>query len=142
MAGDARRRTSALHHRASPGYVLGELVRRGVSPDGAEQFLGGDVVTSARDRYVLVTIVQTLRGPGTESTVRGGAAVDPIDPSGNTIYVSGASGGVWKSSAPGLKQFLAGLPVTSAPDREALARVLAETLEQKQSRMEAARRRW
>ena len=25
-----------------------------------------------------------------------GIAVDPSDPSGNTVYVSGANGGVWK----------------------------------------------
>lgn len=29
--------------------------------------------------------------------VKGGLAVDPSDPSGNTIYISGASGGVWKT---------------------------------------------
>jgi large repetitive protein len=28
----------------------------------------------------------------------GGIAVDPSDPSGNTVYVAGASGGVWKTS--------------------------------------------
>jgi len=28
--------------------------------------------------------------------VKGGLAVDPSDPSGNTVYISGASGGVWK----------------------------------------------
>ena len=30
--------------------------------------------------------------------VKGGLAVDPSDPSGNTVYVSGASGGVWKTT--------------------------------------------
>lgn len=30
--------------------------------------------------------------------VRGGSAVDPRDPSGNTIYISSASGGVWKTT--------------------------------------------
>src|SRR5581483_5498389 len=28
----------------------------------------------------------------------GGIAVDPSDPSGNTVYVAGASGGVWKTT--------------------------------------------
>src|SRR5262249_31616091 len=28
----------------------------------------------------------------------GGIALDPSDPSGNTVYVAGASGGVWKTS--------------------------------------------
>ena len=30
--------------------------------------------------------------------VKGGLAVDPSDPSGNTVYISGASGGVWKTT--------------------------------------------
>jgi hypothetical protein len=33
-----------------------------------------------------------------ESGRIGGLAVDPSDPSGNTVYVAGASGGIWKSS--------------------------------------------
>ena len=28
----------------------------------------------------------------------GGIAVDPSDPSGNTVYVAGASGGIWKTT--------------------------------------------
>jgi len=48
--------------------------------------------------------VETLPATGKKLTkteakkVRGGLAVDPSDPSGNTIYVSGASGGVWKTT--------------------------------------------
>ena len=47
--------------------------------------------------------VQTLPATGKKLTtteakkVRGGLAVDPRDTSGNTVYVSGASGGVWKT---------------------------------------------
>src|SRR5207253_197979 len=40
-------------------------------------------------------------GPGlnTENSGRiGGLAVDPSDPSGNTVYVAGASGGIWKTT--------------------------------------------
>src|SRR5204862_7855901 len=49
-------------------------------------------------------------GSGPESRDSGSAgrvgalAVDPSDPSGNTVYVGGASGGVWKTTnflAPG-----------------------------------------
>jgi len=38
--------------------------------------------------------------------VKGGLAVDPSDPSGNTVHISGASGGVWKTTdaKPKLKQ--------------------------------------
>lgn len=37
-------------------------------------------------------------GSGTHHTSRiGGIAVDPSDPTGNTVYVAGASGGVWKT---------------------------------------------
>lgn len=47
--------------------------------------------------------VQTLAATGKKLTkteakkVKGGLAVDPSDPSGNTVYISGASGGVWKT---------------------------------------------
>jgi subtilisin-like proprotein convertase family protein len=34
----------------------------------------------------------------TESGAVGGLAVDPSDPSGNTVYVGGANGGVWKTT--------------------------------------------
>ena len=33
----------------------------------------------------------------TMKTVKGGVAVDPSDSSGNTVFISGASGGVWKT---------------------------------------------
>ena len=35
---------------------------------------------------------------GSRSGRVGGLAVDPSDPSGNTVYVAGASGGVWKTN--------------------------------------------
>ena len=35
---------------------------------------------------------------GSNSGRIGGLAVDPSDPSGNTVYVAGASGGVWKTT--------------------------------------------
>jgi subtilisin-like proprotein convertase family protein len=35
---------------------------------------------------------------GTRSGRIGGIAVDPSDPSGNTVYVAGASGGIWKTN--------------------------------------------
>jgi hypothetical protein len=136
------RRPSAIDRRVSSDYVIGELLRRGVSSEGVRQLLAGEIVGGARDRHVLVTIVNALRGPGTGSTVRGGAAVDPLDPSGNTIYVSSASGGVWKSSALGVQQFFAAMPITNAQDREALANILIVTLEQAQSRTRSPRRPW
>src|SRR5207237_8620976 len=44
----------------------------------------------------------TAVGPGSnndnENSGRiGGLAVDPSDPSGNTVYAAGASGGIWKT---------------------------------------------
>ena len=48
--------------------------------------------------------VQTLPATGKKLTkteakkVRGGLAVDPRDSSGNTVYIAGASGGVWKTT--------------------------------------------
>src|SRR5262249_25407848 len=37
-------------------------------------------------------------GVGGNSGRIGGIAIDPSDPSGNTVYVGGASGGVWKTT--------------------------------------------
>lgn len=37
-------------------------------------------------------------GPGNQTGRIGGLALDPSDPSGNTIYVAGASGGIWKTT--------------------------------------------
>ena len=37
-------------------------------------------------------------GSGGSAGRVGGIAVDPSDPSGNTVYVGGASGGVWKTT--------------------------------------------
>jgi subtilisin-like proprotein convertase family protein len=40
----------------------------------------------------------TLQQPVPNAGRIGGLAVDPSDPSGNTVYVAGASGGVWKTT--------------------------------------------
>jgi subtilisin-like proprotein convertase family protein len=41
----------------------------------------------------------SISGPlGNASGRIGGLAIDPSDPSGNTVYVAGASGGIWKST--------------------------------------------
>jgi subtilisin-like proprotein convertase family protein len=39
----------------------------------------------------------SLNGGGGSGRI-GGIAVDPSDPSGNTVYIGGASGGIWKTS--------------------------------------------
>jgi subtilisin-like proprotein convertase family protein len=39
----------------------------------------------------------SINGNGNSGRI-GGIAVDPSDPSGNTVYVAGASGGVWKTT--------------------------------------------
>lgn len=41
--------------------------------------------------------------PKEAKKVKGGLAVDPNDPSGNTVYIGGASGGVWKTTDVKLK---------------------------------------
>ncbi len=41
---------------------------------------------------------QSASGPITRSNRIAGIVVDPSDPSGNTVYVAGASGGLWKTS--------------------------------------------
>jgi hypothetical protein len=40
-------------------------------------------------------IVSAVAGVNTSGRVTG-IAVDPSDPSGNTVYTSGANGGVWR----------------------------------------------
>jgi len=97
--------------------LIFEPSRRGVSMQGARQLVAGDVVRDPRDSDRLAIIA---------------AQLDPSDPSGNTVFVSGASGGVWRQnervSLLGTQQFLAGLPVTDVLDRQRLAQLFTDVL--------------
>jgi len=105
-----------------------ELTPLGVSIQGAQQLVSGEIITSLGDRLKLAKILgQRDQSAGQRADLRG-TAVDPSDPSGNTIYVGGASGGIWrdKPSLLGTQQFFAGLPVTDALDRQRLAQTFAD----------------
>jgi len=97
--------------------LIFEPSRRGVSMQGARQLVAGDVVRDPRDSDRLAIIA---------------AQLDPSDPSGNTVFVSGASGGVWRQnerlSLLGIQQFLAGLPVTDVLDRQRRAQLFTDVL--------------
>ncbi|MBN9517993.1 proprotein convertase P-domain-containing protein [bacterium] len=81
--------------RAEPGSGLGERV--------ADRFQAGFRVYTQDPTNGLSHNTWTPVGPSSanEGTNTGrvtAVAVDPSDPSGNTVYVAGASGGVWKTT--------------------------------------------
>jgi len=106
-------------------HLTGELVRRGVSTEGVRQLLAGDIVSNFGDRNALARIA---KAHGIAQDIQGQVAVDPSDPSGNTIYVATAGGGVWRISRLGILQFSSGLPVTDAQDRQRLTQIFAAAL--------------
>jgi subtilisin-like proprotein convertase family protein len=78
-----------------PGTGLGEPV--------ADQATAHFRIFTMDTQNPLAHNVWTAVGPasnnsGFNSGRIGGLAVDPSDPSGNTVYVAGASGGVWKTT--------------------------------------------
>ncbi len=92
---------SLTFQKPTPGTGLGELV--------ADQASTSFRIFTMNPANPLARNTWTAVGPasinGAESGVNGeasgrigGLAVDPSDPSGNTVFVAGASGGVWKST--------------------------------------------
>src|SRR5207247_70330 len=53
---------------------------------------------NAQSHNEFVAVGPAATSGQTNSGRIGGIAVDPSDPSNNTVYVAGASGGVWKTS--------------------------------------------
>ena len=101
---------SLTFQKPIPGSGLGE-----VSADRTETSFR--IFTMAPDN-ALSSATWTPVGPGANGAGRsriGGVAIDPSDPSGNTVYIGGASGGVWKTTnfmttAPGGPTYI---PVTN-----------------------------
>ena len=54
--------------------------------------------TNPLDQQIWTAVGPASIANGGSSGRVGGLAVDPSDPSGNTVYVAGASGGVWKTN--------------------------------------------
>ena len=81
--------------RATPGSGLGEKV--------ADQIFASFRIFTQSSINPQSSTQWTPVGPaannnGNNSGRIGGLAVDPSDPSGNTVFVAGASGGVWKTT--------------------------------------------
>ena len=82
-------------YEAVPATGLGEAV--------ADQATAHFRIFTMDTQNPLAHNVWTAVGPasnngGFNSGRIGGLAVDPSDPSGNTVYIGGASGGVWKTT--------------------------------------------
>src|SRR6266540_2941964 len=91
-------------------FLITELIQRGVSLRGAQRLAAGEIVESAGDRYKLMQILtEQPNFAAARSEVLRAISVDPSDPSGNTVYIGGASGGIWKHddalSRPGTDEF-------------------------------------
>jgi prepilin-type processing-associated H-X9-DG protein len=111
--------------------VSAQLLRRGVSLAGTKQVLEGGLVASPGDRRALAQVVRERLGLAIEQPTSRISLVYPIVQS-----ASGASGSAGDSqaarlierigvSSPGATQFLTGLPVARADDRQRLALVVA-----------------
>jgi subtilisin-like proprotein convertase family protein len=78
-----------------PGTNLGEPIVDQANVDFR-------IFTNAPDNVQSQTTWTPVGGASNNATGNsgriGGIAIDPSDPSGNTVYVAGASGGVWKTS--------------------------------------------
>ncbi len=75
----------------------------GMGSFGADKFTAGFRIFVMDQSDVRATSVWTPLGPagigaGAAAGRTGAIAVDPSDPSGNTVYAAGASGGVWKTT--------------------------------------------
>ncbi|MGH9900288.1 MAG: hypothetical protein ACRD68_00440 [Pyrinomonadaceae bacterium] len=86
-----------------------QLQRLGVSPEGARQFLAGEVITNLGDRHRLARIMEgRTESVGKDETITvGGGRTESLRQSG--------------ISATGARQFFAGMPVGDAPDRRFLS---------------------
>ncbi len=85
--------------RATPGTGLGEPVADQVSA-GFRVFTMEPSNSLARTQWTAVGPpgISAANGQRASAGRVGGVSVDPSDPSGNTVYVAGASGGVWKTT--------------------------------------------
>jgi hypothetical protein len=90
---------SLTFRRPLPGNNLGEPVADQFSV-AARVFTLAAGNPQATDAWTAVgpAPIGNSTGGGSGSGRIGGLAVDPSDPSGNTVFVAGASGGVWKTS--------------------------------------------
>jgi prepilin-type processing-associated H-X9-DG protein len=111
--------------------VTAQLLRRGVSLAGAKQALEGGLVASPGDRRALAQIVREGLGLAIEQPTSRISLVYPIVQSGSGASASAGDSQVARMiermgvSSPGATQFLTGLSVARADDRQRLALVVA-----------------
>ena len=111
--------------------VAAQLLRRGISLAGARQVLEGGLVASPGDRRVLAQVVREGLGLAIEQPTSRISLVYPIVQSGSRPSGSAGDSQVARMieqigvSAAGATQFLSGLPVARADDRQRLALVVA-----------------
>jgi subtilisin-like proprotein convertase family protein len=90
---------SLIFRRPVPGDDLGEAVSDRFSVAARVFTLApGNPQASSSWTPVGPAPIGNSTGGGSGSGRIGGLAVDPSDPSGNTVFVAGASGGVWKTT--------------------------------------------
>lgn len=111
--------------------VAAQLLRRGVSLAGTKQVLEGGYVASPGDRHALAQLVREGLGLAIEQPTSRISLVYPIVQSGTRPSGSAGDSQVARLierlgvSSPGAAQFLTGLPVARADDRQRLALVVA-----------------
>ena len=111
--------------------VTAQLFRRGVSLTGTRQVLEGGLVASPGDRRVLAQVVREGLRLAIEQPTSRISLVYPIVQSGSRASGSAGDPQVARMiermgvSSPGATQFLNGLPVARADDRQRLALVVA-----------------
>ncbi|MBC7909321.1 MAG: hypothetical protein H7Y30_02410 [Pyrinomonadaceae bacterium] len=93
-----------------------ELCSQGVSLQGAQQFLNGEIVTGLADRQRLAQFIAALKHDRTETVDKN----ETITIHGNRTENVNATG----MTTLGAQQFFAGQPVSNAQDRQRLARML------------------
>jgi subtilisin-like proprotein convertase family protein len=86
----------------NPANVLSHTIWTAVGPASENSSFGTDP-TFFTPTASLTPFTGAIGPEGGSSTAGnsgrvGGMAVDPSDPSGNTVYIAGASGGVWKTT--------------------------------------------
>lgn len=129
------------HHIATTQRSLNALVARGVSLQGARQFLGGEVVTGPGDRHLLAAMMGELAAAQNSSaTAMLLPAIQQAREAARQKPAPARHGSGWMVailpymeqdilSPVSKRQFAAGLPVSDANDRAALTDVMIAALE-------------
>lgn len=112
-----------------PPAQIEALVAGGISPQGAMQLLGGEILSRLGDRLRLRDWIGTGRNNGNDggdgSAETDTALDDAID---GDVPLSSSPPGPWGLSPLGTQQLLAGLPILAPRDRTRLAEIVVAAL--------------